>query len=71
LENSPLARNAIRQTFSHVFLDEFQDCTNEQYKLIQSAFGGTNIKLTAVAVILSKKLWDGLVLWKEFSIICP
>lgn len=60
LENSPVARNAIRQTFSHVFLDEFQDCTNEQYKLIHSAFGGTNIKLTAVGDTKQKIMgWAG------------
>ncbi|HEY6872397.1 MAG TPA: UvrD-helicase domain-containing protein [Geobacteraceae bacterium] len=48
LRDSRIARNAIRQTYSHVFLDEFQDCTNEQYQLIRLAFMGTNIPLTAV-----------------------
>jgi superfamily I DNA/RNA helicase len=48
LENSEVARNAVRQTFSHVFLDEFQDCTNSQYRLIRAAFKGTDIQLTAV-----------------------
>ncbi len=48
LRSSVVARNAVRQTYSHVFLDEFQDCTNEQYSLIRIAFGGTNIRLTAV-----------------------
>lgn len=48
LHNSIIARNAVRQTYSHVFLDEFQDCTTEQYRLISFAFGGTNILLTAV-----------------------
>ena len=43
-----MARNAVRQTYSHVFLDEFQDCTNEQYKLVRLAFRGTDIQLTAV-----------------------
>ncbi|MBK8334735.1 MAG: UvrD-helicase domain-containing protein [Acidimicrobiaceae bacterium] len=31
-ELSPL-RNAVRNTYSHVFLDEFQDCTTVQYRL--------------------------------------
>ena len=38
----------MRQTYSHVFLDEFQDCTTAQYQLIQTAFLGTDIYLTAV-----------------------
>jgi superfamily I DNA/RNA helicase len=48
LEASPIARNAVRQTYSHVFLDEFQDCTAEQYKLIKLAFLGSAVRLTAV-----------------------
>lgn len=42
------ARNAVRQTYSHVFLDEFQDCTADQYGLILACFGGTSAILTAV-----------------------
>jgi superfamily I DNA/RNA helicase len=48
LENSAMARNAVRQTYSDVFLDEFQDCTDKQYALIKLAFHGTTIRLTAV-----------------------
>jgi superfamily I DNA/RNA helicase len=48
LEQSNVARNAVRQTYSHVFLDEFQDCTNVQYQLIYTAFCDTDIQLTAV-----------------------
>lgn len=48
LRKSAMARNAIRQTYSDVFLDEFQDCTNLQYDLIKIAFQGTSIRLTAV-----------------------
>lgn len=48
VEASALARNAIRQTYSHVFLDEFQDCTNTQFKLIEVCFRGTRTSLTAV-----------------------
>jgi len=48
LETSALARNAIRQTYSHVFLDEFQDCTSAQFKLIEVCFRGTRTNLTAV-----------------------
>ena len=48
LTGNEVARNAVRQTYSHVFLDEFQDCTGTQYALIQIAFLGTGIQLTAV-----------------------
>ncbi|MBA4175304.1 MAG: DNA helicase UvrD [Leptothrix sp. (in: Bacteria)] len=48
LTGSEVARNAVRQTYSHVFLDEFQDCTDTQYALIRIAFLGTGIQLTAV-----------------------
>lgn len=48
LETSQVARNAIRKTYSDVFLDEFQDCTDIQYELIKLAFQGTKIRLTAV-----------------------
>lgn len=48
VESSQIARNAIRQTYSHVFLDEFQDCTNVQYELIKACFQDTTVRLTAV-----------------------
>ena len=48
LERSAVARNAVRQTYSDIFLDEFQDCTNQQYALIKLAFQGTLTRLTAV-----------------------
>lgn len=48
VESSRIARNAIRQTYSHVFLDEFQDCTDTQYRLIKACFHRTNVRLTAV-----------------------
>lgn len=48
VESSQIARNAIRQTYSHVFLDEFQDCTNVQYELTKACFQDTTVRLTAV-----------------------
>jgi superfamily I DNA/RNA helicase len=48
VESSVIARTAIRQTYSHVFLDEFQDCTDMQYRLIRACFQGAEAKLTAV-----------------------
>ena len=40
--------SALRHTYSHVFLDEFQDVTGRQYELIQAAFLGSEAVLTAV-----------------------
>lgn len=60
LQSSALARNAIRQTYSDVFLDEFQDCTGQQYALIKLAFQGTSIRLTAVGDTKQKIMgWAG------------
>lgn len=60
LQTSEVARNAIRQTYSDVFLDEFQDCTNRQYDLIKLAFQGTTIRLTAVGDTKQKIMgWAG------------
>lgn len=60
LKNLEIARNAIRQTYSDVFLDEFQDCTNLQYDLIKLAFQDTHIRLTAVGDTKQKIMaWAG------------
>jgi superfamily I DNA/RNA helicase len=48
LKVSPYARNAIRQTYTHVFFDEFQDATEEQYRLLTEAFIDSDAILSAV-----------------------
>lgn len=48
IEKNPYARGGIRQTYSHMFFDEFQDATNTQYDLIKAAFGESAALLTAV-----------------------
>ena len=48
VEANTYARGGLRQTYSHVFLDEFQDCTYQQYQLIKAAFGHRTATLTAV-----------------------
>lgn len=48
IASSAIARNAVGQTYSHVFLDEFQDCTSDQYELIKACFLGSPAILTAV-----------------------
>jgi superfamily I DNA/RNA helicase len=60
LKTSVMARNAIRKTYSDVFLDEFQDCTNLQYELLKLAFQDTSIRLTAVGDTKQKIMgWAG------------
>lgn len=60
LQTSQIARNAIRQTYSDIFLDEFQDCTNLQYDLVKLAFQGTKVRLTAVGDTKQKIMaWAG------------
>lgn len=48
VKSCEIARNAIRQTYSHVFLDEFQDCNQEQYELVTACFLDSCTKLVAV-----------------------
>nr|WP_275298195.1 ATP-dependent helicase [Halomonas campisalis] len=70
LQKSEIARNAIRQTYSDVFLDEFQDCTNLQYKLLKLAFQDTSIRLTAVGDTKQKIMgWAGALdgIFQAFS----
>lgn len=67
LENSEIARNTIRETYSDVFLDEFQDCTNLQYELIKLAFQGTRVRLTAVGDTKQKIMAWGTEHWTVFS----
>lgn len=60
LKQSNIARNAIRQTYSDVFLDEFQDCTDKQYELVKLAFQNTRTRLIAVGDIKQKIMgWAG------------
>lgn len=62
IQQSKFARNSICQTYSDVFLDEFQDCTNHQYELLKLVFQGTNIRLTAVGDTKQKIMgWAGAV----------
>lgn len=70
LKKSVIARNAIRQTYSDVFLDEFQDCTDQQYELVKISFRGTSIRLTAVGDTKQKIMgWAGALegIFKTFA----
>ena len=48
LRVNPMAREALRLTYSHLFMDEFQDTTQIQYDLVQTIFMGTGTVITAV-----------------------
>ena len=70
VQTNAIARNSIRHTYSHVFLDEFQDCTNEQYQLIKACFLGSLSKLTAVGDTKQKIMgWAGALdgIFKTFA----
>ncbi|ASF40962.1 DNA helicase [Halobacillus halophilus] len=48
LNNNPMLIRAIRATYTHVFLDEFQDTTKLQYTLLKTLFEGSRNYITAV-----------------------
>lgn len=48
LRVNPMARDALRLTYSHLFMDEFQDTTQIQYDLVRTIFLGTETVITAV-----------------------
>ena len=70
LNDSEIARNTLRKTYSDVFLDEFQDCTNVQYKLVKTAFENTGIRLVSVGDTKQKIMaWAGALegIFLEFA----
>ncbi|TCL35109.1 superfamily I DNA/RNA helicase [Anaerospora hongkongensis] len=48
LTQNPLLVRALHMTYSHIFLDEFQDTTYIQYDLLKSAFHKSQAVFTAV-----------------------
>jgi superfamily I DNA/RNA helicase len=70
LRTNPYALRALRQTYSHVFLDEFQDATSAQYDLVKAAFLGTETALTAVGDVKQRIMaWAGALdgIFKHFA----
>lgn len=60
IRRNQYARNALRQTYSHVFLDEFQDTTPAQYDIVKSSFYRADTLLTAVGDINQRIMaWAG------------
>ncbi len=48
VRTNPLVRDALRLTYSHLFMDEFQDTTQVQYDLAKAMFRGSDTIVTAV-----------------------
>lgn len=48
VRTNPMVRDALRLTYSHLFMDEFQDTTQVQYDLGKSIFAGSQTIVTAV-----------------------
>lgn len=48
LRVNPMARDALGLTYSHLFMDEFQETTQIQYDLVRTIFLGTDAVITAV-----------------------
>ncbi len=70
VQTNAIARNAIRYTYGDVFLDEFQDCTKEQYRLISACFLGSPARLTAVGDTRQRIMgWAGALegIFKDFA----
>jgi superfamily I DNA/RNA helicase len=60
LRLNPRLTAALRATYSHVFLDEFQDTTGAQYDVVHSGFVGSQSVLTAVGDSKQRiMLWAG------------
>lgn len=60
VRTNPQIKKAIQITYSHVFLDEFQDTTNLQYALVVSCFLNSHSILTAVGDNKQRiMLWAG------------
>lgn len=62
LRHNPAILKALRRTYSHVFLDEFQDTTRSQYALFLEAFKGSSAVITAVGDTKQRIMtWAGAV----------
>jgi superfamily I DNA/RNA helicase len=48
VRTNPMVRQALRLTYSHLFMDEFQDTTRVQYDLVKAIFLGSDTVVTAV-----------------------
>ncbi|WP_432443629.1 UvrD-helicase domain-containing protein [Rhizobium grahamii] len=70
VKSNTIAKNALKHTYSHVFLDEFQDCTGEQYEFLKSCFFSSGAELTAVGDTKQKIMgWAGALegIFQDFA----
>lgn len=60
IRTNPLIKRSLQLTYSHVFLDEFQDTTTIQYELLKICFCGSAAVITAVGDSKQRiMLWAG------------
>lgn len=60
IKKNPQLKKYLQTTYSHVFLDEFQDTTSLQYQLLNSCFKDSNTVMTAVGDDKQRiMLWAG------------
>lgn len=60
IRSNPYIRRAIEMTYSHLFLDEFQDTTTIQYELVKTCFLNSDTIITAVGDSKQRiMLWAG------------
>ena len=60
VRSNPKIKRALQCTYTHVFLDEFQDTTNLQYRLVKTCFKDSRAVITAVGDNKQRiMLWAG------------
>jgi len=60
IETNPIIKRYLQQTYSHLFLDEFQDTTVLQYEFLNSCFKDSDTIITAVGDDKQRiMLWAG------------
>jgi len=70
IKTNPLIKRSLQLTYSHVFLDEFQDTTAIQYELLKTCFLGSTVVITAVGDGKQRiMLWAGAkrTVFKEYE----
>lgn len=69
IKTNPKIKKALQITYSHVFLDEFQDTTTLQYDLVKECFLSSDCLITAVGDAKQRiMLWAGAskTIFKDF-----
>lgn len=60
IRSNPSLKKALNMTYSHIFIDEYQDTTSIQYDLLKTCFGESNSIITAVGDDKQRiMLWAG------------